>query len=121
MSSVQSMPSLGQTKGCPAGMQPPNAGSQTSNPLQSIPSLQTMLFGTCSQVPGSLQASAVQAIPSSQLKGGVFTQPSCGSQVSIPLQANPSSHSALLGAWLHCPVCGLQASTVHPMPSSQLT
>ena len=45
---------------------------------------------------GSTHASAVQAMPSSHVTGVPTRQPMSRSHVSTPLQASPSSHSALL-------------------------
>jgi hypothetical protein len=90
-STVQETPSL-QLTGVP-GWQP-NVGWHVSTPSQYSPLLHKALFTVCLQdCVASSQESVVQATPSSQLGGVPGLQPVAGSQVSVPLQNNPSPQS----------------------------
>jgi hypothetical protein len=79
--------------------------------------LQQLGTAACWHPVGETQESVVQALPSLQLAGGPATQlPPL--QVSLVVQASPSSHGALLLVWTH-PVAGLQLSSVQTFPSLQ--
>jgi hypothetical protein len=67
------------------------APSQASAPLSELPSLQLVPAGNSSwlMMPPGLQASAVQALPSS-VGNGVPGKQVTAEQVSAPLQASPS-------------------------------
>ena len=105
LSSVQKRPSS-QTSAGPES-QLPSVGSQTSGPLQALPSSLQVTGGPESQVPsvGSQTSGPLQALPSDADGGGGSTEsqlPVVGSQTSPPLQALPSlSHTT--GAFTHAP------------------
>jgi hypothetical protein len=94
---------------------------QVSAPLQTLPSLQAVPFGTpvyAHPVVG-LQASLVHGLLSLQTSGVPAVQ-TPDWHVSLPLQRLPSAQAVPLvtGVVVH-PVDGLQPSTVHTLPSLQ--
>jgi hypothetical protein len=107
---LQYNPSLGQLTGVPATQ--PLAGLQTSAPLQYSPSEHAALLGMWSQLSvASLHESVVQAIPSLQFTGvPAWHCPVPVLQVSMPVQNNPSSHSAFV---VHPSTAQLLVSSLH--------
>src|SRR5262245_24302363 len=99
---VQTLSGL-QTRGTP-GTQPLPA-TQVSAPSQTSPSSQASGCGVCTHPAlASSQASAVQAIPSSQSGGAPGLQPAVGTHVSTPSQNSPSEHSASARQYRQAPV-----------------
>src|SRR5437667_352120 len=114
-SSVHGLPSS-QFGGGPPTHLPP---AHVSPVVQALPSSQRAAFALFTQPVVALQTSSVQAFPSSQLGAGPPTQrPPV--QVSAVVQAFPSSQGAVFGV-LTQPVAGSQESSVHGLPSSQLS
>jgi hypothetical protein len=113
LSSVQTLPSLQFGAGPPTQAPP----LQASAVVQAFPSLHGSLLFTCVQPLAGLQPSSVHPLLSLQLSAVPPTQPPA-LQVSLVVQALPSSHAAVL---LTCPqpVNELQLSSVQPLPSSQ--
>src|SRR5262249_40074713 len=73
--------------------------------------------GVCVQPSEGLQLSSVQGLPSSQLGGGPPAQlPAL--QVSLVVQALPSSHEELLFEWWH-PLGGSHEASVQPLLCAQ--
>jgi hypothetical protein len=96
--------------------------SQVSAPLQKSPSSQSRSSGALSHWSVfSLQRSVVQSTPSSQSTGVPGWQSFTASQVSTPSQNSPLLQAASSGVLSQESVPSLQASTVHPTPSSQST
>src|SRR5207249_4202921 len=120
---------LSHTSGVPF-WQAPVLVSQVSVPVQTSPSSQSAsvvqqpAIGAFTQPPALLlaagsQLSAVHTIPSSQVGGVPSTHvPSCGLQVSRPLQKRPSSQ-VTAGVWLQTCWTVSQASVVQRSWSSQ--
>jgi hypothetical protein len=113
LSSVQTFPSS-QLGGGPPTQAPL---LQASFVVQASPSLQGLLLLVCTHPVMASQLSSVQTLPSLQFGGGPPAQlPPL--QVSLVVQASPSSHGAVLLALTH-PVAGLQLSSVHTLLSLQ--
>jgi hypothetical protein len=113
-SSVHTLPSS-QLGGAPPTQIPPE---QVSLVVHALPSLQGAVLLTCVQPEAGLQASSVHTLPSLQLGGAPPTQMP-PAQVSLVVQALPSLHESVLLVCVQ-PDAGLQASSVHTLPSSQL-
>src|SRR5436853_256828 len=111
-SSVQGLPSS-QPGGAPPTHCPP---AQVSCVVQALASSQGALLAVCTHPVSGRQASSVQRLPSSQLRGVPTHRPPA--QVSPVVHASRSSHGAVFGVCTH-PVNGLQESAVHALPSSQ--
>jgi hypothetical protein len=112
-SSVHGFPSS-QFGPAPPMQTPPE---QASPVVQALPSSQeAVLFVWAHPVAGT-QESSVHGLPSLQLGPAPPTQ-TPPEQASPVVQALPSSHGAVLLACVQ-PVAGLQASSVHTLPSSQ--
>jgi len=111
---VQTFPSS-QLGGGPPRHEPPE---QASLVVQAFPSLQGRVFGMCWHSESGSQVSSVHRLPSSQLGGAPPTH-SPPEQVSLVVQAFPSSHGNVL---LTCtqPLTGWQESSVQTFPSSQV-
>jgi len=110
---VQGLPSSQLGAGPPTQLPP----LQVSLVVQASLSLQGSVLLTCTQPVAGLQESSVQGLTSLQLGGGPPTQlPPL--QVSLVVQALPSSHGSVLSVCVQ-PVAGLQLSVVHTLPSSQ--
>jgi hypothetical protein len=93
---------------------------QVSAPLQALPSLQVVPLGTgvCWQPWTGSQVSAVQGLPSSQLRGGPDVQVPAW-QVSAPWQTLPSLQVVpLVTGVCWQPWTGSQVSVVQGLPSS---
>lgn len=113
-SSVQTFESL-HAKAAPPTHVPP---AQASFVVQAFPSLQgDVLFVWVHPVTG-LHPSVVHTLPSSQF-GPTPPKHVPPAHVSPVVQALPSSQGAVLLVCVQ-PVAGLQASSVHTLPSSQL-
>src|SRR5689334_14047950 len=83
--------SAAQETGLPSRQ--PAVGSQTSVPLQTMPSSQRAFRAVWMHLSRPwLHESSVQAMPSSHEGGVPARQPSAASQTSSPLQKRPSSH-----------------------------
>src|SRR5687768_4846937 len=93
------------------------AGSQLSAPLQNSPSLHRVSSGTHSQPKPSRQVSRVQPTPSAPHGDPVVTQPTDASQISSPVQNNPSSHRKLSGSTLQNLMLSPHTASVHSMSS----
>jgi hypothetical protein len=78
----------------------------------------TVLFVCTQPLPGTHESS-VQRFPSSQLNAAIPAHTPLA-HTSPVVHAFPSSHVAVLFVWTH-PVAGSQESSVHPLPSSQLS
>src|SRR5438093_394905 len=91
---------------------------QTSPPVQLFPSEQGAALLVWTQPVAELQVSSVHTFPSSQLSAGppAHTPPL---HASFVVHTLPSSQGAVLFVWTQ-PVAGLQVSSVHTFPSSQL-
>src|SRR5439155_1345728 len=91
---------------------------QTSPPVQLFPSEQGAALLVWAQPVAELQVSSVHTFPSSQLSAGppAHTPPL---HASFVVHTLPSSQGAVLFVWTQ-PVAGLQVSSVHTFPSSQL-
>jgi len=113
-SSVQTLASS-QLGGAPPTHTPP---AQVSLVVHALPSLHGAVLLVCVQPDPGLQASSVQTLPSSQFGGAPPTHVPAA-QVSPVVQALPSLQGAVLLVCVQ-PVAGLQASSVHTLPSSQL-
>src|SRR5437899_2751715 len=91
---------------------------QTSAVVQKSPSSHGAVLGVRTHPVAGLQESSVQTFPSSQFRGGPPTHRP-PAQVSAVVQALPSSQGAVFGVFTQ-PLAGLQESSVHGLPSSQL-
>ncbi len=116
LSSVHGLPSV-HVMAAPALQVP---ATQASLPVQTLPSVQMALLAAWTQAPvTALQESSVQTLPSSQATAAPGTQ-------LPPLHLSPlvqpllSVQTAVLLLWAH-PLILLQESSVHGLPSSQLT
>src|SRR5262245_41430642 len=92
---------------------------QVSPVVHGLPSSHASWFAAYTQPVAGLQESSVHGLPSlqSSVEPAVHTR---FAQVSCVVHALPSSHDAWLGACTQ-PVCGSQESSVHTLPSLQLT
>ena len=115
VSAVHGLPSLHVTAAPPA-----QAPAAHASPLvHALPSEQLLLLFACTQPPPAPHESVVQGLPSSQLIEAPDAQPP-------PAQASPfvhallSEHGALLFVFTQ-PLVGSQASSVHRLPSLQLS
>lgn len=113
-SSVHGFPSS-QLVAAPPWHVPP---AQTSFAVQAFPSLHGPLLFAWLHPVVALHESVVHSFESSQLGAGPPTQ-TPEVQVSPVVQAFPSLQGPVLIVWTH-PVEGLQESSVHALPSSQL-
>ena len=86
--------------------------------VQASPSSQDAVLFAFTQPLAGLQESSVHTLPSSQLGADPPTQEPAA-QVSVVVQASPSSQGEVLFAFTQ-PLAGLQESSVHTLPSSQL-
>src|SRR5262245_15201225 len=104
-----------------AGAGPPTqcVPEQVSPVVHGLPSSHEALFAACTQPVAVLQESSVHTLPSSQLTAGPATHTRFA-QVSLVVHALPSSHAAMLGVCTQ-PVPESQESSVHTLPSLQLT
>ncbi len=101
------------------GFEQPVTGSQTSS-VQFSASAQLLFFAGWSTVLlASLQLSSVQATPSLSVGAAFDTQPAPGTQLSVPVQNCPSSHSALFGVFAIVWEPSSHVSTVQAIPSSR--
>ena len=114
LSSVHTLPSL-QLKGGPATHEPPE---QVSFVVHALPSVHGAVLLAYTHPLAGLQLSSVHTLPSLQFRGRPPTHEP-PEQVSFVVHALPSVHGAVLLAYTH-PVAGLQLSSVHAFPSSQM-
>src|SRR4029077_20267063 len=114
LSSVQPLPSS-QLGGGPPTQAP---AAHVSLVVQALPSLQELVLFVYTQPVAGLQLSSVQTLPSLQWSGGPPTHVPA-EQVSLVVQALPSSQEAALFVWTQ-PVDGSHESSVQGLPSSQL-
>ena len=112
-SSVQRFPSE-QTRIAPPAHAPP---LQVSDVVQALLSLQGAVFSAWTHPVIGSHESSVQILSSSQL-GALPPTHTPLAQVSAVVQASPSSHAFVLGAWTH-PVAGSHESSVQTSASSQ--
>jgi len=112
LSSVQGFVSAQSLSG-PGWQEPPE---HTSPTVQALPSSHVAVLFVCVQVPPA-QLSSVQGLLSLQVVPVPWHEPP--EHTSSTVQGSPSSHDAVLGVKTHCPDGELQASSVHPLPSSQ--
>ncbi len=84
-----------------------------------MPSLQAAALGAFTHPVAGLQLSSVQALPSLQFLAAPPPLHAPPEQTSPVVHALPSSHTPGVGA-LTQPDAGLQPSSVHTLPSSQL-
>src|SRR5438445_3150813 len=91
---------------------------QMSAVVQKSPSSHGAVLGVRTHPVAGLQESSVQTFPSSQFRGGPPTHRP-PAQVSAVVQVFPSSQGAVFGVFTQ-PLAGLQESSVHAFPSSQL-
>ena len=110
---VQAFPSS-QLGGAVPTQPPP---LQVSVVVQAFPSLQETVLLAWAQPVAATQESLVQALPSSQPRGGPPTH-APPLQVSEVVQAFPSLQEIVLLVWVQ-PVAGTQESLVQALPSSQ--
>ena len=89
-----------------------------SNSVHGFRSSHDAVFVVLTHPVAGLQESSVQTLASSQLAAGPPTQARLA-QVSLVVQAFPSSHEAVLSAWPQ-PLAGSHESSVQPLASSQL-
>lgn len=102
------------------GMHEPRA-LHVSAPLQTLPSLhEAPVFGVWTQPVAGLQVSVVHSLLSSQDGATPFTH-TPAEQNSAPSQRSESAHDGPLSGTTVQPVVGLQTSSVHEFPSSQVT
>ncbi|PKN59548.1 MAG: hypothetical protein CVU56_00545, partial [Deltaproteobacteria bacterium HGW-Deltaproteobacteria-14] len=113
LSSVQTLPSS-QSGGAPPTQTP---AAQMSSSVQGSPSSQGAVLTAVAQPLAGSQLSSVQGLPSSQCRAAPPTQ-TPAEQVSLVVQAEPSSQGAVLFVWTQ-PIPGSQLSSVHGLPSSQ--
>jgi hypothetical protein len=112
-SSVHTLPSL-QFGAVPAWHDPP---PHTSAPLQALPSEHETVFGAFTQPLAGLHVSSVHTLPSLQF-GAVPAWHDPPPHTSAPLQALPSEHETVFGAFTQ-PLAALHESSVHTLPSLQ--
>ena len=114
-STVQAMPS---SKSGASPAKHPFWASQVSLPSQASPLSQKALSGVWITV--SASSSGVLGTGNAVIKAGESPLSIlCAiSQVSLPSQYCPLSHTALFGVWVTASRSSSQASTVHSMPSS---
>src|SRR6185369_576328 len=115
VSSVQTLPSL-QLRGDAPTQVPP---AQVSTRVHALLSLHGAVLFVYSHPLAGLQTSSVQPLPSSQLSAAPLTHVP-PPQVSATVQALPSSHGTVLFVYSQ-PLDGLQVSSVHRLPSLQLS
>jgi hypothetical protein len=114
-SSVQTLPSVHESAAPPT--QPPLL--QVSLVVHALPSLQAAVLFVNTHPEAGLHASSVQTFPSLHVTGGPAVQPPA-LQTSLIVQASPSSQAAALFVKTH-PVAGAHESSVHTLPSTQVT
>jgi hypothetical protein len=114
VSVVQGLPSS-QLTGVPPPHVPPE---QMLSVVHALPVLHGAALFVCTHPDAGLQLSSVHTLPSLQSTAGPgwHVPPP---QTSLDVQALPSSHGAVLLAWVQ-PVAGLQASSVQGLLSLQL-
>ena len=103
-----------QSGAAPPWQAPP---AQVSLVVQALPSSQGAVVLEWTHPEAGLQESSVHPFLSSQFGASPPTQDP-PEQVSLVVQALPSSQESVLSAWMH-PEVGLQESSVHPLPSLQ--
>ena len=113
LSAVQAFPSS-QVSAGPATHTP---AEHWSFVVQALPSSHEPATFVCTQPLAGSQESPVQTLPSLQLGAGPPTHVP-PEQVSLVVQALPSSQDAVLLTWTQ-PLTGSQESSVHGLPSSQ--
>jgi hypothetical protein len=91
---------------------------QLSLPLHTSPSEHEPVLGAFTHPVAATHESSVQTFESLQLTGLPLAQ-FPPEQTSFPVQALPSEQGTVLFACVH-PLAGLQASSVHTLPSPQL-
>jgi len=115
LSSVQGLPSTQLRAGPPT--QSPSA--QVSLVVHRSPSLQASVLKVCEQPPAGSQVWLVQGLLSVQSNAPAPVQLPPW-QVSVGVQALPSSQVLALGVWVH-PVVGLHVSSVQGLLSLQVS
>jgi hypothetical protein len=113
--SVHGLPSSHTTGAAAWQLPAPHA----SPDVQAFPSSQGAALSVNTHPVAGEQESLVQPFPSSQVTGppGRQLPPP---QRSPEVQASPSLHATVLFGWKH-PVTGSHASSVHTLPSAQVT
>src|SRR6185369_5375031 len=111
LSSVQPLPSLHTSAGPPWHEPPPHV----SLVVHALPSSHATVLLSNTHPLAGLQLSSVQPLPSLHTSAGPPLQVP-PPQVSVVVQALPSSHGDVLLSYTH-PLDGLQLSSVQPLPS----
>src|SRR5437867_1995280 len=113
---VLTKPIEGQTGGGPPTQTPP---LHVSFVVQALPSSRGRGLFAWGQPEAGWQGWVLQTVPAAEVGGGPAAQPP-PLQASAEVQALPSLQGRVLFTWAQ-PVAGLQESSVHGLPSLQLT